>query len=250
MLAQLNVIAQNYEYLIKAIGALIPILLTIFMIYIAYQQWIISKRASNIEMSKESKENFYKPFRKYLSRIIYSLFISDKNATTKNNTTTYLNGIKNLSRKYPYFVKEYNDELIKYSFNLFCRLTYKQKRDIIIKKSWKLYKKWFQWIVNVYVPEEIKINIYPSRFPNIYSIISYMIKITYKFITPYFIQDVISKIYVKAGMFLWSQAIMIHILIHTAINFIKNSIKEIKNEVNTKAINNKENIVNEVENAK
>ena len=44
MFTQLNEIAKNYEYLINAIGSLLPFLLALFMAYVAYQQWITNER--------------------------------------------------------------------------------------------------------------------------------------------------------------------------------------------------------------
>ena len=44
MLSQLNEIAQHYEYLVKAVGAFLPLITTILMAYIAYQQWQTNER--------------------------------------------------------------------------------------------------------------------------------------------------------------------------------------------------------------
>lgn len=242
MLSQLNEVAKNYEYIIKAIGALLPILLTILMIYIAYQQWIISKRNSNIEISKDIKESFYKPLRKYLSRLIYYLLIDkEKKESVKDKKTLCLNNIKNLFKKYPYSIDEYNNEIIKYSFKLFCRFNYKIKTGIVVEKSWKIYKQFIQWLMDVYIPEEVKINVYPNRFPNLYFIILNMVKTIYKFITPYCVQDILSNMYIEVGFFYWTRCLILHISIQSIFEHFKNTIakntKDTENSIAKEVVN-------------
>lgn len=58
MLAELNTIAKNYEYLIKAIGAFLPFLIAIFMAYVAYQQWQTNERKRKQDLFDKRLELF------------------------------------------------------------------------------------------------------------------------------------------------------------------------------------------------
>src|SRR5574344_627565 len=59
MLTELNTIAKNYEYLIKAVGAFLPFLIAIFMAYIAYQQWQTDERKRKQELYNLRYDNLF-----------------------------------------------------------------------------------------------------------------------------------------------------------------------------------------------
>ncbi len=241
MLLVLNNLLKEYEPIIKFMWAIFPFMVTIFMAYIAYQQWLITKRDSNIDLSKQAKENFYNPLKKYIGRIIFSIFVSkEKKSNFKNDRNIYFKKIEQALKQSPFIVKEYNDELIKYSFDLLCHLNSKQKNPIVIKNSWKLYKKASQWFFNACIPDEIKIKVCPNRLPNIYSVIKNIIKIVYKFLTPYFLQDKISNLYINIGFYFWFWLIAIHILQQSLLNKIKEIIKKINDNKKEQEKNQKE----------
>lgn len=59
MLQELNELAKNYEYLIKAIGAFLPFLIAVFMAYIAYQQWQTNERKRRQELFELRYEKLF-----------------------------------------------------------------------------------------------------------------------------------------------------------------------------------------------
>lgn len=86
MLEQLNELAKNYEYLIKAIAAFLPFLIAIFMAYIAYQQWQTNERV-------RKKDLFEKRFKYYLEmrNIFESILSQDTELAASSLEDIYIN---------------------------------------------------------------------------------------------------------------------------------------------------------------
>lgn len=78
ILNELNHIAREYEYLIKAIGAFLPFLIALFMAYVAYQQW----QTNEIKRKQDLFEKRYK--------FLYKKIL-DSIAEFRNQMTTYPN---------------------------------------------------------------------------------------------------------------------------------------------------------------
>lgn len=122
MLSQLNEFARSYEYLIKAIGALIPILLAILTIHIAYQQYKMSQYKEYCEFKNRFETDFgdiTSDFDKEFDAIIKS--------EEKGKIKKILELISTLEPKF----EKYED--------LFDAIDIK-----FIKESYKQLKKWFE----------------------------------------------------------------------------------------------------------
>lgn len=231
MLSQLNEFAKNYEYLIKAIGTLIPILLTICMAYIAYQQWFILKRDSSLQICKESQEKCYQPLKKYLNAIIHTFGQPAKQkAKAHKLREKNIENIKNLFKAYPYFVNEFNNDIIKYSFDELCKIYKKKSHKLVVKNSWWIYKRGIKWFLNTCISENCRINLYPNHFPNIYEILRSALKCLYQFIFPNFLKDFILEVYCNIGIYFWLWIFIVHIFIETVKEiFSKPAKKQNKN---------------------
>lgn len=77
MFACLNEIAKNYEYLIKALASFLPLLITLFMAYIAYQQWQTNERKRRQDLF-EKRFDLYKRIQKKLNELIHLCYTSNK----------------------------------------------------------------------------------------------------------------------------------------------------------------------------
>ncbi len=122
MLSQLNEFAKNYEYLIKAVGALIPILIAILTLYIAYQQYKMSQYKEYCEFKNRFETDFGD---------ITSNFEKEFDAILKSEEKGKIKKILTLiSALEPKFEK-YED--------LFDAIDTK-----FIKESYKQLKKWFE----------------------------------------------------------------------------------------------------------
>ena len=227
MLEYFNDFAKNYEYLIKALGAFVPILLTICMAYIAYQQWFILKRDSSFQICKESQEKCYKPLKKYLGAIIHTFGQPAKQkAKAHKLREKNIDNIKNLFKEYPYVVNEFNDEIIKYSFDELCKIYEKKSDKLIVKNSWGIYKRAVNWFLNLCVEDNCRINLYPNRFPNIYELLRYVLKCLYQFLLPNFFKNFILEIYSTIGIYFWLWLFVAHMFIESAKEIFSKPLKK------------------------
>ena len=69
MFSYLNESAKEYEYLIKAVGALLPFIITVFMAYIAYQQWQTNERQRKQELFEMRHKHLIEPIKQILSEL-------------------------------------------------------------------------------------------------------------------------------------------------------------------------------------
>lgn len=77
MFVYLNEIAKNYEYLIKALSVFLPLLITLFMAYIAYQQWQTNERKRKQDLF-DKRLDLYKRIREKLNELIFLCCTSNK----------------------------------------------------------------------------------------------------------------------------------------------------------------------------
>lgn len=107
MFTQLNEIAKNYEYLINAIGSLLPFLLALFMAYVAYQQWITNERKRKQELFELRYKNLVQPITEILNQL------------HSNNFQLVEEGIRNFYKsfsKYRYLISENDAKELCYTF--------------------------------------------------------------------------------------------------------------------------------------
>lgn len=162
MLSYLNSLAHQYEDLVKAFGDLAPFFASLFLAYIAYQQWQTSER----QRRKELFELRYKKlFEKALEGI--KCLESETDETVRNDK---LDKIAEELCKYQYLIKEKHfNKLVE------CMCASKQ---IFHEKELRI-------ILDPYLsiePEE-----------TIWAILKNCVVGIYEFLTPKFIQDFIAN---------------------------------------------------------
>ena len=92
---QLNILAEKYEYLIKAIGAFLPFLIAIFMAYIAYQQWQTNERKRRQDLYDKRYE-FYEAILNKINEIEKTKFLNNADISSTslvNRTNNFPDGV-------------------------------------------------------------------------------------------------------------------------------------------------------------
>ena len=135
MLSELNQFAKDYEYLIKAIGTLLPFLVTLFMAIIAYQQWLINKRNEYISYSEKMLNKIYKPLKSCTEEFNKILLNSEDKVNLINSVLKYVNVIKDIIKENSYLICHSDYEMILCSLKHFINnLEQLKNQDKNIKK--------------------------------------------------------------------------------------------------------------------
>ncbi len=194
MLQFINENCKNYEYLIKALGTFLPFLITIFMAYIAYQQWLVNKSLEAFNVRQNRYQNFDIPLQK-IGKLVIETFVSDdKNVDKKNTYKNCINEILLILEKNYYIFKEDDYKLLQEAFkNLnsqFDKLKPMEKSTL--KELWENVKVFFSCL------SIISALLFPYFTPavnslNIYDLIKILIFAIIKFITPHWIRRKIKK---------------------------------------------------------
>jgi len=191
MLSEFNTFCGQYENIIKAFGALAPFFGTVFLAYIAYQQWQTNERQRRKELFEMRYEHLYK----FIIDTINNLFkISIKYHDDKNKESLLIeqrDEIFNIFLKYVYLIKKQDSEKLYGIFHSALKDIFKLKitdRDAIFKKYTEL---------NIYYHSKIDklLEPYLRIEPNytIWDILKNFIISTYEFLAPRWLQNFLSK---------------------------------------------------------
>lgn len=105
MLMQLNILAEKYEYLIKAIGAFLPFLIAIFMAYIAYQQWQTNERKRRQDLYDKRYE-FYEVILNKINEIEKTKFLNNADISPEEYK------LNELIDKYEFLISKTDQDLV------------------------------------------------------------------------------------------------------------------------------------------
>jgi len=211
MLSELNEIAKNHEYLIEAFGAFLPFLITIFMAFIAYQQWQINKRLHNMEIKKDVSENLSKPIMKKIEEI--SSIISEKEENSDSKQDRIINIISEIQAicdKNNHHFETPDYKLLKKALSELSEWVLATKK---YKPSWEEIKYSYRKVVRclscMHPLYELGMSLDTNKPITIYAVVRDVVLGFYKFLVPLCLQQ-----HIKAWFYpKWLHAIIIFLVV-------------------------------------
>ena len=159
MFSYLNESAKEYEYLIKAVGALLPFIITVFMAYIAYQQWQTNERQRKQELFEMRHKHLIEPIKQILSEL-HKNKIYDLNLPLESFINDFY--------KYRFLISEYDAHELNCKFKIMLK-----NYNLYVQNKIKFDKYIQELAYNLqYVEEVLSSYIYieENKFFNLYSI--------------------------------------------------------------------------------
>lgn len=193
MLSELNTIAGNYKHLINFTLAICPIIITIIMAIIAYEQYKINQHLEYNKFISEINEKIRKNGGEYVKEIADIIQSKDTNLNKQDAILKVLKEIKKAFEEYEHLFEFSDVQLIKESYK---ELEVWIKETKNWKTSWKEILNSFNVISNfisyIWYADSCYIQM-PNKNVTLYSLFGAVIKRLYTFLMPYFIQKRIKK---------------------------------------------------------
>lgn len=194
MLSELNEIAKNYEYFIKAVGAFLPFLVAIFMAYIAYQQWKINERAQAVKLNKEFYDDFILPIKQFSKRHPNITFENFYNLSPEEIEVvmTEISQLLETCEKNSSLFETCDFELLKKALEKIKKSISeieKHKIKPTLKEIWKAMNALVVILTTAYGYGYQ----YTKKHLTIYGVIGSALDSIYGFVTPYFLQKIIKR---------------------------------------------------------
>lgn len=236
MLNMLNEYVQQYEYLIKIGGVFLPFVTTVFMIYIAYQQWLINKSLEAYQVRQKRYENFDVPLKNIGKKIIETFTIEDKNLDKKEIYKKHIDEIFAIFENNYYIFEPGDYNLLNEAFNMlkiqFDKLKPMEKSSFKeIWESTKIFFNCFSIILALIFPYFTS----ASKSLNLYDLIKILILGIIKFITPHWIRRKFKRWFLpKWFLFVIVFGILFSFL--NPFNILKKKSKKIKQKNNEKQL--------------
>lgn len=220
------IVIENNKLILDIIKFTLSFIVTICVMYITYQQWLINKRNEFFSINKIIKEEWFIPFKELMQKIPNIIGKTNVSTDKKNEIIRHIKEIKKLNNNIAVIFTRSEYEILMETFDKLISLT--EKFDEKTKGYIDFFKNSFKYTHYLLLIRYILLRTeQPLYRPTItiYTIISKLFFNFLIFFTPYFIEKRLRRLY-------YSFLVWIKIII-PAINIIGSILKDSRN--NTKA---------------
>ena len=206
----------NSRYM-DLLNIILPFIITVCVMYITYQQWLISKRSEYFSLKKILDSELYKPIKDLTNELSQS---KNNSIDKKKEVVEYIKNIKKINKDISILFKKADYEILIESFDKLINLT--QKLESKIQKKIDIFKYLFLYfhyfLLIQHILSKIEKPIYRPVI-TIYSIIGNLVQNCILFLLPYCIEKTLRKqfycILIWSNALIFSSSIIISMLTDT-----------------------------------
>lgn len=228
MLTQIDTLIGNYKNIISILNFIFPLLLTIFMAMIAYQQYKINAYLEYNRIMNNVKKDIETEGKEIAKKICELLSSKDTTINKQELILKELKKLEALCSKYENILEYSDAQLLSEAYKDF-KVWIKETKNFTLtwKSFWHAYDIISTLLAYLWYANFCYI-IKPNKRLTLYALVGFFISKIYTFFVPYFIQKKIKK-------YLYPKIFKIRTCIF-CFNLIKDLIKTVVNTKRTKPL--------------
>ena len=171
------------------LSAMLTPFVAIFGLYIAFQQWQISKTLEAFQVEQHKYDNFEIPLRELTKKYLSKLISDDKEINKKEITIKCIDEICSIFDKNHYMFDSDDCDLIEDACNNLKRITNKLEpiKDMDVKKIWKAVCEYYHYLCLLIMPLIAYMPHKKKPYTNIFDVLWTTILIIIQFFIPHWI---------------------------------------------------------------